>query len=142
MHGTDIHTLARLPLLRGCNRRQLMLVGRLTTAVDVAPDQVLCHQGDSGQHFYIVLHGRAAVVRDGRVLALLGRGDWFGEMAFSATDRMRSATVTAVTHATVLVFGRVGYRRLLENCPQAAQRIAERAGRRKEFFVHGVSLAG
>jgi CRP-like cAMP-binding protein len=142
MHGTDIHTLARLPLLRGCNRRQLMLVDRLTTAVDVEPDQILCRQGDSGQHFYVVLKGRAAVVRDGRVVALLGRGDWFGEMAFSEADRMRSATVAAVTHATVLVFGRVGYRRLLENCPQAAARIAERAGRRADFAPDALGIAG
>jgi CRP-like cAMP-binding protein len=142
MHGTDIHTLARLPLLRGCNRRQLMLVGRLTTAVDVAPDQVLCRQGDSGQHFYVMLSGRAAVVRNRRVLALLGRGDWFGEMAFGSTDRMRSATVTAVTPATVLVFGRVGFRRLLEDCPQAAERIAARAGHRAELTAEAPSADG
>jgi hypothetical protein len=48
MRGTDIHTLARLPLLRGCNRRQLMLVDRLTSAVEVPPERALCRQGESG----------------------------------------------------------------------------------------------
>ena len=84
MHGTDTQTLARLPLLRGCNRRQLMLVGRLTTAITVPPERVLCEQGEPGQHFYVMLKGRAAVIRDRRVAALLGPGDWFGEMAFLA----------------------------------------------------------
>ena len=37
MHGTDTQTLARLPLLRGSNRRQLMLVDRLTTAHHGSP---------------------------------------------------------------------------------------------------------
>jgi potassium-dependent mechanosensitive channel len=130
MHGTDTQTLARLPLLRGCNRRQLMLVGRLTTAITVPPERVLCEQGEPGQHFYVVLKGRAAVIRDRRVAALLGPGDWFGELAFLASGRRRSATVRTVTSATVLVFGRVGYRRLLEACPQAVERIAAGAARR------------
>jgi CRP-like cAMP-binding protein len=130
MPGTDIHTLARLPLLRGSNRRQLMHIARLTTAIDAPPERVLCEQGTLGQHFYIVLKGRAAVVRDGRLVALLGRGDWFGEMAFSTPDQTRSATVKAVTSTTLLVFGRVGYRTLLETCPQAAARIAEREAAR------------
>jgi CRP-like cAMP-binding protein len=141
MHGTDIHTLARLPLLRGSNRRQLMLVDRLTSALDVPPERVLCRQGEAGQHFYVLLKGRAAVVRDGRLIALLGRGDWFGEMAFSSPEGLRSATVTAVTQATVLVFGRVGFRTLLETCPQAAARIAERAEQRAGL-AERVSLAG
>jgi CRP-like cAMP-binding protein len=127
MHGTDIHTLARLPLLRGSSRRQLMLVDRLTTALEVPPERVLCQQGEPGQHFYVIVKGRAAVMRDGRLVALLGRGDWFGELAFTQGDGRRTATVTAVTGATVLVFGRVGYRTLLEANPQAAARIAERA---------------
>jgi CRP-like cAMP-binding protein len=141
MHGTDIHTLARLPLLRGCNRRQLMLVDRLTSALDVAPERALCRQGEPGQHFYVLLTGRAAVVRDGRLVALLGRGDWFGEMAFDTADNVRSATVTTVTQAKVLVFGRVGYRTLLDSCPQAAARIAERAARRTAHSEQ-LSIAG
>jgi CRP-like cAMP-binding protein len=141
MRGTDIHTLARLPLLRGCNRRQLMLVDRLTSAVEVPPERALCRQGESGQHFYVLLSGRAAVVRDGRLVALLGRGDWFGEMAFASGDNVRTATVTTVTQATVLTFGRVGYRTLLESCPQAAARIAERTERRVEHSQQ-LSIAG
>ena len=145
MHGTDIHTLARLSLLRGSNRRQLMLVDRLTSALDVPPEHVLCRQDEPGQHFYVMLKGRAAVVRDGRVVALLGRGDWFGELAFMVPEARRTATVTAVTTAQVLVFGRVGYRTLLEACPQAAARIAERAQTRAGFSLpddEGASLAG
>jgi CRP-like cAMP-binding protein len=146
MHGTDIHTLSRLPLLRGSNRRQLMLVDRLTTALEVPPERALCHQGEPGQHFYVILKGRAAVVRDGRLVALLGRGDWFGELAFVRPDGRRTATVTAVTGATVLVFGRVGYRTLLEAVPLAAARIAERAQTRAGFSLASddddASLAG
>jgi CRP-like cAMP-binding protein len=127
MHGTDIHTLGRLPLLRGSNRRQLMLVDRLTTALEVPPERVLCEQGEPGHHFYVVLKGRVSVVRDDRLVGLLGRGDWFGELAFLRPDGRRTATVKAVTGTTVLVFGRVGYRTLLEAVPQAAARIAERA---------------
>jgi hypothetical protein len=49
--------------------------------------------------------------------------------------------VTTVTQATVLTFGRVGYRTLLESCPQAAARIAERTERRVEHSQL-LSIAG
>ena len=128
MHGTDIHTLARLPLLRGSNRRQLMLVDRLTTAIELPPERVLCEQGEPGQHFYVMLKGRAAVMRDGRLVALLGRGDWFGEMAFVAPGPAAHAPRSRPSRARPCsCSGGSGTDACSRPARRPRQRIAERA---------------
>jgi len=60
---------------------------------------VIVHQGEIGDCMYVIQEGEVEVVRveNGSIirLAVLGRGDFFGEMA-ALTDAPRSAMATAV----------------------------------------------
>jgi CRP-like cAMP-binding protein len=55
-------------------------------------------QGASGERFYIVESGRAEVIRDGRSVGTLARGDCFGEIACCATRRERPPSALRPTH--------------------------------------------
>ena len=51
-------------------------------------------QGDVGEHYFFIESGEVDVVGDGRVVATLGPGEGFGEIALLRSTR-RTATVVA-----------------------------------------------
>ena len=75
------------------------LAARLEHA-EFPPRQTVFQQGEPGERFYIVESGRAEVVHDGRIIAMLGHGDCFGEIAL-LRDQLRTATVRASADTTM-----------------------------------------
>ena len=74
-------------------------------------------EGLRGSEFYVIARGRARVVADGRRVAELGPGDFFGELAVLG-DGMRSATVEAETPLRCLVLPNNGLEELLVRHPR------------------------
>lgn len=69
------------------------------------PGEVIVREGELGDRFYVIVSGEVEVVQADphggeTVLAKLGRGDYFGEMALLRAGR-RTATVRAVTPVDV-----------------------------------------
>ncbi len=64
------------------------------------PGMAIIKEGNVGSHMYIIIHGEAAVTKQGRSgeveLARLGPADSFGEMAL-ADNETRSASVVALS---------------------------------------------
>jgi CRP-like cAMP-binding protein len=74
--------------------------------VEVSPGATLFKEGDDGRAMYVVLRGEIEVCKrshrgtDARV-ALLGPGDWFGEMSI-VDVQPRSASIRALAPASLL----------------------------------------
>jgi signal transduction histidine kinase len=91
------------------------------------PDAVIFSAGQNGDGLYVVESGSvriSAVVGDNepRVLATIGPGDFFGEMAV-VDDAPRSATATAETETRALFLDRAKVLQLIERRPQLALNI-------------------
>lgn len=82
--------------------------------------EIVIEEGDSGDSIYLIKSGRAKVSTHvlGKVieLAMLERGDIFGEVAF-LTGRPRTATVTAIERLEVLEFTRPVLEEIIERDP-------------------------
>jgi CRP/FNR family transcriptional regulator, cyclic AMP receptor protein len=121
--------LARVPLFSGLSKEQLRQIGSLMTRLDVGAGKVLARQGDVGREFVILLEGEVEIVRDGKVVATRGAGDYVGEIAL-LDNRPRTATVTAKTDVVAEVLNRAEFSSLLATSPELSNEVMATMARR------------
>jgi CRP-like cAMP-binding protein len=85
-------------------------------------DETVFHQGDPGDALYVVASGRVKIVLpspdtgEPAILATLGRGQFFGELAM-LDGEPHSASVVALEPTETLVLGRDDFERLFDAEP-------------------------
>lgn len=127
MNGTAIESLARLAVFAGLSGPQLQAVAH-SYDEDVYPEgQRILRKGLTGSGLYVILDGTAAIEIDGREIARLGRGEFFGEVS-SLIGEAPTADVVAVTPLRCLVVpGPDVERFLLTNPPVAVNMLKAEA---------------
>lgn len=112
---------------------------RLAAQARVAPfphGVAVVRQGESGDSLYIVVSGRVQVLAtpyEGgteRALAILGAGDYFGEMSLM-TGVPRSATVKTLEDMELLILDRDALRPILMSDPAVAERLSQTLAKRR-----------
>jgi CRP-like cAMP-binding protein len=121
--------LDTLDIFQGCHRHELELIERLVTLTPASPGQVLCNRGGPGQTFFVIVEGLASVSVGSELVARLGPGCGFGEVALLHGGR-RIATVTAVTPMTLAVMSRAEFATLIAEIPRVARAILQESQRR------------
>lgn len=87
-------------------------------------NQIIFHHGDPGGLLYIIIDGKVKITHstpDGQeaLLAILGGGDFFGELAL-LDDSPRSATAEAIEPTEVLTLHREDFMRYIRSNPDFA----------------------
>ena len=126
-----IELLRRIPLFAECTKAELIEVAISAEEREAATGQSLTEQGQRGREFFIVVEGAVSVKRNGRKLADLGPGDWFGEIAI-LTFKPRTATVTATSPVRLLVINDRAFRRVVETTPRIALKVLRNVAERLE----------
>lgn len=93
--------LERAPLFADFTREELSAIARELRIEHFPRGDIIIHQGDTGDKFYIIRRGRVQVTQRNaqgfeRVVNHLESGDYFGEAAL-LTGAPRNATIRAVT---------------------------------------------
>lgn len=122
-------TLPTIELFSELSKKELKNIAALMTPIQVKMGRVLTKEGDPGREFMIIIEGTATVKRKGRVLARLGPGDFFGELAVVA-GVPRTATVVADTDMIIETLNRREFSSLLDESPRIAKKILVGAVRR------------
>lgn len=104
--------LAAMPLLGDLSPRELDLLVSHLVLSRVEAGNIVVRQGEPGDRFFIVRSGSVEVERDGEVLAHLGRGESFGEIAL-VLEVPRTATVRAIEPTEILALEAHDFRDLL-----------------------------
>lgn len=114
--------LRAIPLFGHCSKRELEQVAGITTEIAAAEGSTLIEQGAAAREFFVLIDGSVEVRRNGRRIAVLGSGDFFGEMAL-LTNTPRNATVRATAPSRVLVIVDRDFHRLLTETPSIAVKV-------------------
>jgi CRP-like cAMP-binding protein len=93
--------LSRIGLLAELPGELLLKLAQRMRREEVAPGQPLVVEGEDGDRFYVVLSGLLNVIQADRgERRMLKPGDYFGEVSL-AMDVPRTASVIAMTPATL-----------------------------------------
>ncbi|HVX21983.1 MAG TPA: cyclic nucleotide-binding domain-containing protein [Acidimicrobiales bacterium] len=132
--------LSQIWLFSTVSSRDLKTIRRATEEVTVPPGRVLCEEGTIGREFFIIVDGKASVRRNGRKLATLGPGQYFGELAL-LDRRPRSATVVSETEMRLLVLGQRQFNGVLDAVPALSRKLlAAMATRLRESDTKAAAL--
>jgi CRP-like cAMP-binding protein len=117
-----IELLSHVQMFSSLNKKELGLIARSADVVTVKPGTEIVTQGTPGHEFYLVVSGQATVRRNGRKIATLGPGQYFGELAL--LDRgPRSATVIAETEVELAIISQREFLAVLNQVPAVAYKL-------------------
>jgi hypothetical protein len=95
-----------------------MKIAELLVQTVVSPMTDIVSIGDVGHEMFLIAHGYATVIiANGMTVAMLSRGDYFGEVALLLPDNVRQATVRALTYCDLWVLDKESFVLILKKFP-------------------------
>ena len=109
----SVHELAQIGLLNELPGQTLARLAERMERRQLSPGEAILRQGDAGDRFYVVISGILNVRQESRgERGVLRPGDYFGEVAL-VMDIPRTATVSAMTPATIASCDRATFEELV-----------------------------
>ena len=90
-----------VPFFENFTKDQVKEILVASNIIKVREGRILVAEGEIDDSFYIILSGRAGVKKDNKEIAIIGRGECFGEMSY-LSGQARAATVLAETDCILM----------------------------------------
>ena len=114
--------LESVGLFSRCTARERRTIARHAQTASLPAGTDLVVEGEPGDALFVIIDGKAAVLRDGMEVTQVAEGSHFGELAI-LDGAPRSATVRATTDVKVAVLGIRMFRTLLREVPDLAEQL-------------------
>jgi CRP/FNR family cyclic AMP-dependent transcriptional regulator len=108
-----------VPIFSSLNSKELGAIAKAGKQQSYDADQTIVEQGQTGVGFFFILEGDVEVRRRGRVIAKLGKGQFFGEMAL-IDGQPRTADVVAVRPTECFALSAWSFAALVKTEPKIA----------------------
>ncbi len=126
-----VDLLRQVPILHDLEKRSLEALLRDAREETYAPGQVMVKDGSLLAELYIILRGRVEVRKKSRVIAALGKGQFFGEMAFlDEYQTGRSADIVPIEQTTCLSIKGPAFYAFLRKNPDVAIEVIRTLAKR------------
>jgi serine/threonine-protein kinase len=90
-----------VPFFENFTREQVKQIMDASNIIKVAKGKIVVTEGEIDDSFFIILSGRAAVRKNNENIAVIKRGECFGEMSY-LSGQSRAATVLADTDCVLM----------------------------------------
>lgn len=117
-----VRFLKNTPLFAQFTEAELQALLGVAKEREFEAGKTIVREGDSGVGFYLILNGQVEVRKGQKMLAKLGAGQFFGEMAL-VLDTPRTADVVALEKTKCLLLTRWDLRALISSYPDIAMKI-------------------
>jgi CRP-like cAMP-binding protein len=114
--------LTEAPLFASLPKRHLRSIAKVTGVREYGTGASVVREGDPGSTFYVLLDGRARVVRGGQMVTHISTGDFFGEISLLDAGS-RTASVIAESPLRCLTLNEKDFAKILASEPVLATRI-------------------
>jgi len=117
-----VKLLASNSIFEDLNMETLTGIAERSVLIPFEAGQNIVSQGERGDRFYLIMLGKAKVLVDDSVKAVLGKGDYFGEISLLRGET-RNATVQAISDGTAMALDRETFLDLVRDEPSVDRRL-------------------
>ncbi len=111
--------LGTVPFFSGLGEKKRKSIASQGKELSYKAGSSIVDEGTMGVGFYLIVDGKAEVRKGGRVLATLGKGQFFGEMSL-IDEQPRSADVVAVSPTKCWALSSWAFDAIVKTNPEVA----------------------
>ena len=133
-----VETLQKAPLWDSLSEKELKVVARSFKELKYKSGDIIIRKGETGVGFFVIADGTVEVRSDGKILAKLGPGQYFGEM--SILDKQpRTADVVALEPCRCLALSAWSFETIVSTHPKMALKLLQESVRRLSMNAQTLS---